>query len=43
MSPLLLSDISYGAGSVRGTVRLVIFTTPIFDIMMPSDNIISVC
>ena len=42
MSPPLLSYISYGAGSVRGTVRLVILTTPIFDIIMPSDNINSV-
>ena len=39
----LLSDISYGAGSVKGTVPLVIFTTPPFDILIPSDNTISFC
>ena len=40
--PHLLSDISYGEGSVKGTVLLVVFNTPPFDILMPSDNIISV-
>ena len=43
VSSPLLSGISYGAGSVKGTVRLVILTTPPFDLLMPSDNIISVC
>ena len=36
-SPLL---IYYGAGSVKVTVRCVILTTPPFDLLMPSDNII---
>ena len=38
----MCSYISYGVGSAKYTVRLVILTTPPFDIRMPSDNTISV-
>ena len=41
MYPPPLSDISYEAGLVKGTVRLVVLTTSPFDHMVPSDNIIS--
>ena len=40
--PLPLSDIYYGAGSMKGTVQLVILTTSPFAIRIPSGNSIGV-